>query len=73
MAAAGHDVTVFCRSAYYADRLTTYEGMRLIYLPAIKQKHLETPVAHGLQPAAPPEDMCGDLHGGWKCSTRSFV
>ena len=42
MAAAGHDVTVFCRSAHYADRLTTYEGMRLIYLPAIQQKHLET-------------------------------
>lgn len=42
MAAAGHEVTVFCRSAHYSERLRTSEGMGLTYLPSIQQKHLET-------------------------------
>ena len=42
MVERGHEVTVFCRSTHYRDRLTDYRGMRLMYLPAIREKHLET-------------------------------
>ena len=42
MAERGHEVTVFCRTSHYADRPAEYRGMRLVYLPAISQKHLET-------------------------------
>jgi glycosyltransferase involved in cell wall biosynthesis len=38
----GHEVTVFCRGTHYAERLDEYLGMRLKYLPAVRQKHLET-------------------------------
>jgi glycosyltransferase involved in cell wall biosynthesis len=42
MVERGHDVTVFCRTTHYKDRLRDHLGMRLEYLPAIPQKHLET-------------------------------
>jgi glycosyltransferase involved in cell wall biosynthesis len=42
MAERGHEVTVFCRSSHYGERPDEYLGMRLQYLPAIHQKHLET-------------------------------
>jgi glycosyltransferase involved in cell wall biosynthesis len=42
MVQRGHDVTVFCRSTHYRERLPDYLGMRLVYLPAVRQKHLET-------------------------------
>jgi glycosyltransferase involved in cell wall biosynthesis len=42
MVERGHAVVVYCRSAHYRARLPEYLGMRLRYLPAIKQKHLET-------------------------------
>jgi glycosyltransferase involved in cell wall biosynthesis len=42
MVQRGHDVTVFCRSTHYSERLRDYLGMRLVYVPAIRQKHLET-------------------------------
>lgn len=38
----GHDVTVFCRTTHYQDRLRDHLGMHLEYLPAVRQKHLET-------------------------------
>jgi glycosyltransferase involved in cell wall biosynthesis len=38
----GHEVTVFCRSAHYSERLANYRGMRLVYLSAVPEKHLET-------------------------------
>jgi len=38
----GHTVTVFCRASHYPERLATYRGMQLKYLPAIHEKHLET-------------------------------
>jgi glycosyltransferase involved in cell wall biosynthesis len=47
MVQRGHEVTVFCRSGHYQDRLSTYLGMRLRYLPAIPGKHLET-LSHSL-------------------------
>ena len=42
MVARGHEVTVFCRSSHYAERPTEYLGMKLRYLAAVKEKHLET-------------------------------
>ena len=42
MVDAGHQVTVFCRTTHFADRRREYRGMALRYLPAIRQKHLET-------------------------------
>lgn len=42
MVERGHDVVVYCRTMHYRERLPQYLGMRLRYLPAIKQKHLET-------------------------------
>ena len=38
----GHEVTVFCRTTHYSQRPASYLGMKLVYLPAIRQKHLET-------------------------------
>lgn len=38
----GHDVTVYCRKSYYADRPSTYEGIKLIYLPNLRMKSLDT-------------------------------
>jgi glycosyltransferase involved in cell wall biosynthesis len=40
LAAAGHDVVVYCRNP--GQRLATYRGMRLINLPALRTKTLET-------------------------------
>jgi len=42
MVTRGHQVTVFCRTAHYEKRQPEYLGMRLVYLPAVRQKHLET-------------------------------
>jgi glycosyltransferase involved in cell wall biosynthesis len=42
MVERGHDVTVFCRTTHYRERPREHLGMRLTYLPALRQKHLET-------------------------------
>ena len=44
LADRGHEVTVYCRSSYYPpkERRDTFEGMRLIYLPNMKKKSLDT-------------------------------
>jgi glycosyltransferase involved in cell wall biosynthesis len=40
---AGHDVVVYCRTGPETkSRPSTYEGMRLVHLPALKKKSLET-------------------------------
>lgn len=38
----GHEVTVYCRGRYYPERPETAFGMRLVHLPSIKRKSLET-------------------------------
>jgi glycosyltransferase involved in cell wall biosynthesis len=38
----GHEVTVYCRTSYYEKRPQTYLGMRLVYLPNLKKKSLDT-------------------------------
>src|ERR1700681_3446273 len=42
MVERGHEVVVYCRSAHYSQRPAEYLGMQLRYLPAVRQKHLET-------------------------------
>jgi glycosyltransferase involved in cell wall biosynthesis len=37
----GYDVTVYCRT-YFTPALGTHNGMRLVRLPTIRSKHLET-------------------------------
>jgi glycosyltransferase involved in cell wall biosynthesis len=41
LAEMGHDVTVYCRT-YFSPPQPLYNGMRLIRLPTIRSKHLET-------------------------------
>lgn len=38
----GHDVTVYCRDSYYDQKPARYLGMKLIYLPNLKKKSLDT-------------------------------
>lgn len=47
LAAAGFPVTIFCRSAYVPPGRRLYKGIRLIRLPTLPGKHLET-LAHTL-------------------------
>lgn len=42
LVAQGHEVTVYCRTANPADRRRTYLGMRLVHLPALRSRTLET-------------------------------
>lgn len=42
MVQRGHEVTVYCRKGQIQNRIAEYRGMRLIYVPAVRQKHLET-------------------------------
>ncbi len=44
LAGRGHDVTVYCRSHYAREGLRSWRGARLVVLPTIRSKHLDTPV-----------------------------
>jgi glycosyltransferase involved in cell wall biosynthesis len=37
----GHDVTVYCRT-YFTPAISDYRGMRIVRLPTVRTKHLET-------------------------------
>lgn len=41
LAERGHEVTVFCRRNYAAERIPTHRGMLLRYTPTIGTKHLD--------------------------------
>ena len=45
LAAAGHDVVVFCRPVEGEEPLASYKGMQLVHLPIVKKRSLET-LAH---------------------------
>jgi len=47
LAARGHDVTVYCRPHMVEGRYRRYKGMRLVYLPTIANKYLDT-IVHTL-------------------------
>jgi glycosyltransferase involved in cell wall biosynthesis len=40
----GYDVTVYCRSRYTPRALDSYRGMRLVTLPTLPTKYLDTPI-----------------------------
>ncbi|WP_232376144.1 DUF1972 domain-containing protein [Amycolatopsis aidingensis] len=42
LAERGHEVTVYCRSHTEGDAVAEYRGMRLVRLPALRRKTLET-------------------------------
>jgi len=42
LAERGHDVTVYCRPHMVGRRSGVYRGMRLVYLPSVRSKHLDT-------------------------------
>ncbi|HEX9730398.1 MAG TPA: glycosyltransferase [Thermoanaerobaculia bacterium] len=44
LAEMGHEVTVYCRSQYTSRGETSLRGVRLVVLPTIRTKHLDTPV-----------------------------
>ena len=41
LAEMGHEVTVYCRS-HFTPALSEYHGMRMVRLPTLRSKHLET-------------------------------
>jgi glycosyltransferase involved in cell wall biosynthesis len=43
LARAGHDVSIYCRT-YFTPPRENYNGMRLVRLPTIRSKHLETAI-----------------------------
>ncbi len=43
----GHSVDVFCRSSYFQEKLGQHEGMKLVYLPSLSLKSLDT-LSHSL-------------------------
>lgn len=43
LAARGHDVTVYCRTNSVPTRDPEYRGVRLVHLPTIPHKYLDTP------------------------------
>jgi glycosyltransferase involved in cell wall biosynthesis len=44
LVARGFDVTVYCRSRYTPRALASHRGARLVVLPTLPTKHLDTPV-----------------------------
>jgi glycosyltransferase involved in cell wall biosynthesis len=44
LVARGHDVSVYCRPHYVPAGLETYKGVRLVNLPTIRHKYLDTVV-----------------------------
>ncbi|QRQ79992.1 DUF1972 domain-containing protein [Glutamicibacter protophormiae] len=42
LVAAGHEVIVYCRGAEPAERADQYLGMKLVHLPAMRKRSLET-------------------------------
>jgi glycosyltransferase involved in cell wall biosynthesis len=47
LATRGHEVTVYCRVPHVSYREPSYRGMRLVKLPTIRSKHLDT-IVHTL-------------------------
>ena len=52
LAARGHEITVFCRTNYVAERLPEYRGMRLVHLRTVSSKHLDAIVHSALATAS---------------------
>lgn len=57
----GHEVTAYCRT-YFTPPLATYKRMRLVRLPTIRSKHLETLVHTFLSTAHVMFSRCDIVH-----------
>jgi glycosyltransferase involved in cell wall biosynthesis len=44
LVARGHDVSVYCRAHYVPTTLERFEGVRLVHLPTLRHKYLDTVV-----------------------------
>jgi glycosyltransferase involved in cell wall biosynthesis len=42
MVERGHEVIVYCRRGHFPERRKTHLGMRLVHLPSVRSKHLDT-------------------------------
>lgn len=42
LVSSGHEVTVYCRTSRTDERMRTHLGMRLVHLPALRHRSLET-------------------------------
>jgi len=42
LAARGHDVWVYCRKGQYQEHLPEYRGVKLVHLPSVRRKSLDT-------------------------------
>jgi glycosyltransferase involved in cell wall biosynthesis len=61
LAAAGHEVTVYCRN-YFTPPLAEHNGMRLLRLPTIRSKHWETVLHTILSTAHVLTQKCDVVH-----------
>jgi glycosyltransferase involved in cell wall biosynthesis len=51
LVARGHSVTVYCRPHYVPRTLTSHKGVRLVHVPTVRHKYLDTVVHTGLSTA----------------------
>jgi glycosyltransferase involved in cell wall biosynthesis len=61
LAAAGHEVTVYCRN-YFTPPLSEHNGMRLVRLPTVRSKHWETLLHTILSTAHVLTQKCDVVH-----------
>jgi len=61
LAERGHEVTIYCRN-YFTPALTEHNGIRLVRLPTIRSKHLETLVHTVLSTAHVLGQPCDIVH-----------
>ena len=61
LADMGHEVTVYCRT-HFTPPLEQYNGMRLVRLPTIRSKHLETVVHTALSTLHVLTQSCDVVH-----------
>jgi glycosyltransferase involved in cell wall biosynthesis len=61
LAGMGHEVTIYCRS-YFTPAQAEHKGMRLIRLPTIRSKHLETLVHTMLSTVHVLASRCDVVH-----------
>lgn len=61
LAAAGHEITVYCRS-YFTPPLAAHNGMRLVRLPTLRSKHWETVLHTILSTAHVLTQKCDIVH-----------
>ncbi len=61
LAAMGHEVVVYCRS-YFTPPIESHNGMRLVRLPTLRSKHLETAIHTALSTVHAMLHGCDILH-----------